>query len=388
MKILYIAPRYHTNQVPVMHGWKVNGDTVFFMAQFCGVTEVHDDVQFHQMEQSNLSKWLYKQIEKKYPADIAETKKILAFIPKQKDIKKVLNLFQPDMIIMRERTVCNAVAYHVCKKMGYKNVILYVQTPIYGLSKKSSRLHSWLKNCFFPRKVFSPVWYKGQERGKTNYLGGEFKQYVPLVCDRPAFKERVYCADGMIHILDAGKFRDYKNHFGFVESVHRVHDKSRLKITIAGQVTTEPEKLYFHRLQEQIKKYELENVIELKQNVPFKEMNQLYAKNDVLVLPSKGESAGMVILEAMSQGLCVLSSIHCGLASVLDEYKCGFTFDIEDSNALAIQLDKITANPDIIKKMGEKSVDVICRNFLFENYKTELFKMIGSENEGGNTKNE
>lgn len=178
-----------------------------------------------------------------------------------------------------------------------------------------------IKRGGFPQKVFSPVWYKGRERGKKAYLGGEIKHYVPLVCDKPELEVKNYCPDGVIRILDVGKFRDYKNHFGFIESVHQIHDKSRLKITIAGQVTTEPERLYFQRLQEQIKKYELENTVELRQNVPFKEMNQLYAANDILVLPSKGESAGMVILEAMSQGLCVMSSINCGLASVLDEYE-------------------------------------------------------------------
>ena len=122
--------------------------------------------------------------------------------------------------------------------------------------------------------------------------------------------------------------------------------------------------------------------LELRQNIPFKEMNQLYAANDILVLPSKGESAGMVILEAMSQGLCVMSSINCGLASVLDEYECGFTFDIENPSTLAAQLDKLIANPCLIKEMGEKSVKVISENFLFANYKTELLKMIENQNEG------
>lgn len=75
MRVLYIAPRYHTNQVPVMHGWKANGGTVCFMAQFCGVTEVHDDVQFHKMEQSAMSKWLYKQIEKNIRQILRKRKK-------------------------------------------------------------------------------------------------------------------------------------------------------------------------------------------------------------------------------------------------------------------------------------------------------------------------
>lgn len=376
MNILYIAPRYHTNQVPIMHGWKANGDTVLFMAQFCGVIEVHDDVQFHQMEQSRFSKWLYRQIDRKYPADTAETKKIYAFIPSRKDVRDTLAAFHPDLIIMRERNISNAVIYQICKRMHYKNVILYSQTPIYGPARKSNFLRSWLKRNLYPKKVFSPIWYNGEIRGKKDLFDGEVKTYVPLVCDEPALTKKEYCQDGIVHVLDVGKFRDYKNHFAFIESVHRVRDKSRLKVTIAGQVTTEPEKQYFRRLQEQIKTYGLEDVVSLKQNVPFREMNRLYAENDVLVLPSKGESAGMVILEAMSQGLCVVSSIYCGLASVLDEYQCGYTFDLKSPDDLTAILDQLIADNDLIREMGEKSVDVIRKNFMFENYKSALLSMI------------
>lgn len=382
MKILYIAPRYHTNQVPVMHGWKADGKEVVFWAQFCGVTEVHDDVQFYQMEQSKLSKLICKRIEKKYPEDVAETKKILAFIPSKRDMFNKLVDLRPDVIIMRERTICNAVIYRWCKKLGYRNCILYVQTPIYGNAKKENLLKSMLKKRIFPQTVFSPIWYKGRIRGKDNYLGGDVKHFVPLVCDKPMKKEKEYCKCGRVHILDVGKYRDYKNHEGLVEAIRLIEDKSKLIVTIAGQATTEPEEQYYSRLQKKINEYGLHEIIKLKKNIPFNEMNQLYSANDILILPSKGESAGMVILEAMSQGLCVMSSIYCGLASVLDEYKCGFTFDIKNPKTLTLQLERVIADPSVIEKMGKKSVDIICQNFLFSNYKSAILTLMNDAIKG------
>ena len=39
MRVLYVAPRYHTNQIPVMKGWQAGGHEVVFISQFAGTPE-------------------------------------------------------------------------------------------------------------------------------------------------------------------------------------------------------------------------------------------------------------------------------------------------------------------------------------------------------------
>ena len=41
MKILYVAPRYHTNQIPVVEGWLKNGHQVVFVSQVTNDSEDH-----------------------------------------------------------------------------------------------------------------------------------------------------------------------------------------------------------------------------------------------------------------------------------------------------------------------------------------------------------
>ena len=46
MKILYVSHRYHTNQVHIMKGWHDRNVEVMFLAQYEGVSEIHDYVTF------------------------------------------------------------------------------------------------------------------------------------------------------------------------------------------------------------------------------------------------------------------------------------------------------------------------------------------------------
>lgn len=63
-RVTYMAPRYHTNQVPVMRGWRDAGVEVQFLAQYQGVGEVHDGVKFYQLHPSLLTRVWHRIIEK------------------------------------------------------------------------------------------------------------------------------------------------------------------------------------------------------------------------------------------------------------------------------------------------------------------------------------
>ena len=45
MHILYVAPRYHTNQIPIMEGWLAHGDEVQFLVQYAGQSEDYRVIQ-------------------------------------------------------------------------------------------------------------------------------------------------------------------------------------------------------------------------------------------------------------------------------------------------------------------------------------------------------
>ena len=44
MRFLYVAPRYHTNQVPIIRGLKRKGHEVCFLSQYAGKVEDYSDL--------------------------------------------------------------------------------------------------------------------------------------------------------------------------------------------------------------------------------------------------------------------------------------------------------------------------------------------------------
>ena len=367
-RILYVSHRYHTNQVPVMKGWYESGVDVLFMAQYEGVSEVHDFVKFHRMKPSAATKLYNRYADSHYNASVAESKKNVAFIPDFTDVYKTIKSFRPQVVIIRNMSRGNAVICLVCKLLGIRYVINYTQTPLYQEKAEKKPLSSVAK-LIYPNVSFTPVWYKGEYRKKT-YIPQEWYSphyFIPLVCD-PHNRKSKDCNEGIISLLDVGKYRDYKNHFFLIDAFDNVNNKDRFNLTIIGQMENDVERDYYKRLTQYVADKQLSQYIKILGNVPFAEMNSIYSKADVLVLPSKSETAGMVILEAMASGLCVMSGNNCGLASYLEEDDCGLVFSISDPTQLTDQLDYIAENPSIIKEYGEKSIDVVRCKYGFSNY--------------------
>lgn len=382
MKLLYVAPRYHTNQVPIMHGFEQCGCQVMFLAQYEGVSEVHDYVDFLRLKQSGISKLFFKCIEKKYGPNQAEGKKMYFFIPAFFHTLLTIKSFKPDLVIIRERYITCAVVYLICRLLGIKKNILYVQQPIFDFENGNSRIKNILKGMLFPKVAFSPIYYHGKNRNKIKKSNVHF---VPLVADGNNIcniTDRIYFRDETLHFLDIGKYREYKNHFFLVDVFSKLKEQSllsRVKLTIIGQVANANEEEYYERLRKYVAEKNLEDVIELRRNIPYEEMTELYLENDVLLLPSTYESAGMVILEAMGKGLCVVTSIYCGLGSYLEEYQCGYTFDIDSTHNLEQILIQLINNRDEIKQVGQKGCEIIQNHLLFENYLQALNSLTEKE---------
>ena len=371
-RILYVSHRYHTNQVPIMKGWEDNRVEVLFLAQYEGVSEVHDYVRFKCMKPSVYTRCYNWFADSYYDASKAESKKNVAFIPSFWDVLKTIKAFMPQIVILRNMSKGNAVICIICKLLRIKYVINYTQTPLYR-EKSAKKPFSLLAKCIYPNVSFTPVWYKGEYRGNNIPKEWHSPQYfIPLVCEPNNNPKREYCKNGIIHLLDVGKYRDYKNHFFLIDAFSEVSNKDCFSLTIIGQMENSMEIDYYHSLVNYINEKGLNKYVTVKGNVPFKEMNMIYSEADVLILPSKSETAGMVILEAMAQGLCVMSGKNCGLASYLEKSKCGMVFTINDSKQLTEQLTEISKNYDRIRFLGKKGIEAVKNNYGFAQYRESL----------------
>ncbi|MEP6937448.1 MAG: glycosyltransferase family 4 protein, partial [Chthoniobacterales bacterium] len=73
--------------------------------------------------------------------------------------------------------------------------------------------------------------------------------------------------------------------------------------------------------------------------------------HDVLVLPSLFEGFGLVILEAMSQGLLVITTPNTGGPDVIEEGLDGFIVPLRSAEAIAARLEALSTNADLTRAM-------------------------------------
>jgi starch synthase len=88
-------------------------------------------------------------------------------------------------------------------------------------------------------------------------------------------------------------------------------------------------------------------------SLPREEILAEMRRHDVLVFPSLFEGFGLVVTEALSQGLPVITTPHTCGPDVLTEGKDGFIVPIRDSQAIAEKLELLHRDRDRLAAMSE-----------------------------------
>ncbi|MCY4071771.1 MAG: glycosyltransferase family 1 protein [Chloroflexi bacterium] len=84
-------------------------------------------------------------------------------------------------------------------------------------------------------------------------------------------------------------------------------------------------------------------------------LSQAYASADIFVFPSRLETFGLVVIEAMAAGLPVVASRVGGVSDIVTEGKTGYTFESGDTRALAEGISKIAGDRDNMRHMGAQA---------------------------------
>jgi len=114
------------------------------------------------------------------------------------------------------------------------------------------------------------------------------------------------------------------------------------------------------KLQYSINQLGLEENIFL--NDAVENIEEQYKKASILVMPSRSEGFGMVLIEAMSFGVpCISFDCPHGPADIIKDSEGGFLIKNGDLNTFADAIMKLIENEELRNKMGAKAkVNVMC----------------------------
>ena len=365
MRFLYVAPRYHTNQMDIMKGLIEHGHEVCFISHYAAIIEDYSYVTPIVLGYSPLYRlidWLYvKVIHRKDPTAIVF--KIQHGFPPMGKLRRIIRNFQPDVVILRERSVYSMAAYHICRKLGYP-CILYNQNPLWSEPAKTDPVHR-LVDKLSPGMRMTPV--MGVKKPGTSIKENDY--FVPFVIDpQRAPQDRTYFADDTIHILCIGKYEIRKHHLMLLDVVKQLKDRYKLHLTLVGEATNHFQKDYCRQVRERVKEYRMEDIVTVKTNVPRSSMEAEYLAADVYVIPSTLEMASVSQLEAMSYSLPVICSDTNGTACYVEDGVTGYQFKDCDKEDLQKKLNLMLSDRERMMQMGAAGYQALKEKYNFDRY--------------------
>lgn len=375
MKFLYVAPRYHTNQMDIMKGLREHGHEVCFISHYAALIEDYSYVTPVVLGYSKLYQiidYLYvKVLHRKKPEAIVY--KIQHGFPPMRKLRKLICDFAPDIVILRERSLYSMAAYLVCKRKGYP-CILYNQSPLWSEPAKKDLKHR-AANLVSPKLRMTPV--MGVKKSGTSVRENDY--FVPFVVDpRRAPNERTYFRENTIHILCIGKYEPRKHHLMLLEAVEKLIENSKadsIRVTLIGEATMPFQKECCAKVRQYVAEHHMETIVTVKTNVPRSEMEAEYLTADVYVIPSTREMASVSQLEAMSYSLPVICSDKNGTACYVEDGVTGYLFRDCDQADLERKLFKMLSDREEIRRMGEEGYRAVAEKYSFERYYDTIMGM-------------
>ena len=314
--------------------------------------------------------------------DKVNVKYIFNFGPNKDKIKDALKKFK---LITLIKQLCKAVKILYTKYFGLGKIIKNLNTDILISSRIEfskqikrndiitiSQEHSFIDNEKYIKKVrksFKHIKYlivmtKGAKEKYDEWLKNE--KIKPEVIVIPnIIKEN---KSGKIsnlnnrQIISVGRLEDVKDFYTLIlvfSVIVKKYPNYVLKIIGEGSMR--------EKLEEQIKKCNLQKNVILTGRRTENEINNELIKSDVFVLTSKSESFSLVLCEAMNFGVpCIAFDVDVGPREIIQDGKNGFLIENRNVNLMIERLDELLYNISLRRFLGSNSYNV-AKNYYSEN---------------------
>ena len=375
MKVIYMSHRYHTNQTTIMKGWKENGHEVRFLSQYRGKVEDYTYVKPIVVGYSKLfmafDYFYVNFLKRKDPAAI--DMKLKLGIPPLFKLAKYIKEFNPDLAIIRERSIYTICMNAICKHYKIPTII-YNLSPVWDKPKKMDLAHKIVWKLT-PKYRITPTTLVGIDF--TGLVKDENAYWAPFLMEpQVPPEEKTYFANDQINIFCIGKYQERKNHQMMIEAVEELLPKYDLHLTIAGEISNHFHEEYFKKVNDYVKAHNLEDRLTFLVNLNREAVAKEYKKADVYVVPSTGEPASITVIEAMAHSVPAISGSDNGTASYIDYGKTGYVFEDNNKADLKDKLEKIICDRDNLVKMGAAGYQHVKDNFQFRNYYGQIEEIL------------
>ena len=347
MKILFIVMRFGkdglaTNILDLTKGMVEKGHEVHILTSGYKIKSSNNTEFFDNLksEFQHLGVHMHYFKEPKGNAIKKGIQTILSFSKVMLQVKKinadVIHCHSPNMTfvpwLLGKKCVSTVHADTITPNFRYKHPTLLIAVSEGSKEFTERVMHS-------PEKSIRMVYHGIDERF------AEVEDTATLV----ALKEKEHIPTDKIIIGVVGRITPMKGQDVLANAIGKYLSpelKEKIHIVLLGDYESNGSKEWFDTF---LKDNKLQNQITI---LSFRDPKPYYQLFDVFVLPSRSDTFGLVAVEAMMGGCCVIRSNSNGAYDQITDGENGFIFPMDDEAALAKLLEQALTDEDLRLKLG------------------------------------
>ncbi len=367
MKFVFLAPRYHTNLHFQIKTLCDRGHRVYFLSLYQGGSEYHGALEPELLGYSPVFLWLNGWLDSSGGNLTKNNFELKYGFPPLSRLLRRLWQIKPDVVVIKNiESAYSLVSAVIARSLGSRIVFL-IQIPKYREKHKSwsVALVGWL----FGALALTPI--LGDERWSN---ANPNLRYLPFSYPAVEIADKAVAPGGVRRLLCVGKFQERKGQLLLLRAITALRSNYKLALTLVGQTD---EDAYYSQLRDYVCSQSLEDIVTLKSDLLWEEVQQEYKKHDVFILPSWAESAAYSPLEAMAHGLPVLTSDDNGTKDYIINGENGYHFRAKDVQDLAHKLELIIKDEETIRCMGARGLEEAKTKYNPELFYQNFLEMLG-----------